>query len=100
MRLTEIERSVIVASVKMFDDAATIYLFGSRADDRKRGGDIDILLISDVLSKGSLDLIGEEIFKHLDEQKIDLVLSRRSEPSSFAEMVISKGVVDLCPTKN
>jgi predicted nucleotidyltransferase len=46
MRLTEGEVSAIKESVHLFDPDAKIYLFGSRADDMKKGGDIDLIIIS------------------------------------------------------
>jgi uncharacterized protein len=100
MRLSEFERDAIVASVTMFDGAAEVYLFGSRVDDDKKGGDIDVIIKSDVLTNDMLDLVAEELFKHIDEQKVDFVLTGKSRLSSFAEMVLSKGVVNLCRTKS
>lgn len=100
MRLTDAERNAIGASVAKFDASAEVYLFGSRVDDRKRGGDIDLLIKSDVLDKGMLGSIEEELFEHMEEQKVDLVLTRKSHLSSFAEMVLAKGAVRLCQTRN
>lgn len=100
MRLTDAERNAIVASVAKFDESAEVYLFGSRIDDRKRGGDIDLLIKSDVLDKGMLGSIEEELFKYIEEQKVDLVLTSKSPLSSFAEMVLTKGAIRLCQTKN
>jgi len=43
MRLTTRERDVIVQNIQAkFGNDAKIWLFGSRADDSKRGGDIDL----------------------------------------------------------
>lgn len=100
MRLSEFERSSIVAAVVKFDHAAEVFLFGSRIDDLNRGGDIDILIKSDVLGIDALELIEEELFKHIDEQKVDFVFTGKSRLSTFAEMVLSKGAINLCPTKN
>jgi len=45
MRLTPDQQSVIrSAVVESFGGAASIWLFGSRVDDNKRGGDIDLLI--------------------------------------------------------
>jgi predicted nucleotidyltransferase len=43
MRITEHEKNVIVDAVKSADPNAKVWLFGSRVDDSKKGGDIDIL---------------------------------------------------------
>lgn len=100
MRLSEAECKAIVLSVTKFDESAEVYLFGSRLDDCKKGGDIDILIKSDVLSKGMLGSIEDELFRHIEEQKVDFVLTGKSSLSSFAQMVLSKGAVQLCRMKN
>jgi uncharacterized protein len=47
MRLSEYERTSIREAVKNFIPDAKILLYGSRTDDSKRGGDIDILILTD-----------------------------------------------------
>ena len=45
MRITRNQQTAIrVACAELFGDTAEVWLFGSRLDDNKRGGDIDILL--------------------------------------------------------
>ena len=46
MRITENEQQVIRQAIAEIDPNADIYLFGSKADDHARGGDIDLLVIS------------------------------------------------------
>ena len=100
MRLTKEELTAIVSSVAKYDTAAEVYLFGSRVDDEKKGGDIDILIKSDLLNKDDIGRIEEALFKRIDEQKVDFVLTGKTSSSSFALMVLSKGAVRLCQTKN
>ena len=42
MRLNTTELTSITRTLRQFDAAGAIYLFGSRADDARKGGDIDI----------------------------------------------------------
>ena len=95
MRLQTEERQAITEAIAKFDGDAAIYLFGSRTDDGKRGGDIDILIISDKIDNHTLFLIEEEIFKRIEEQKIDFVLSGHDLGNRFAGMVFKKGVIRL-----
>jgi len=44
MRITEHEKDTIIEAVKNIDPDAKIWLFGSRTDDHKKGGDIDLVV--------------------------------------------------------
>ena len=96
MRLTDQEKESIVNSIKSIDKDAEVYLFGSRADDSERGGDIDILILSEYIEKKNLIDIEESIFNQLDEQKIDFVLSKKQITSKFIQMIFSHKVINLC----
>ncbi len=99
MRISEEERHAIINAILMFDENAEIHLFGSRLDDSKRGGDIDILIKSDVVDKNMLFLIEEELFQHIDEQKLDFVLTGSELKNTFVRMVLAKGTVKLWEKK-
>lgn len=100
MRLTDVEQNAILVSVLKFDGDAEVYLFGSRVDNARKGGDVDILVRSDILNKSMLHLLEDELFKYIDEQSVDFVLTGISRLSSFASMVLEQGAVRLCPKKN
>lgn len=51
MRLSENEIEVLKSKLKELSSTAKIYLFGSRVEDNKKGGDIDILILDDKLGK-------------------------------------------------
>lgn len=44
MRVSDNEISIIKNSIRKYSDDASIFLFGSRTDDKKKGGDIDIFI--------------------------------------------------------
>lgn len=46
MRAAKDQLDFIKAQINKFLPEAQVYLFGSRLDDNKRGGDIDILILS------------------------------------------------------
>ena len=69
---------------------------GSRVNDSERGGDIDILILSEYIEKKNLIDIEESIFNQLDEQKIDFVLSKKQITSKFIQMIFSHKVINLC----
>lgn len=91
MRLKEFEQKAIVSCIKELDEHACVYLFGSRVDDAKRGGDIDLLIISQALSRDDKRRIRSKLFEALGEQKIDIVIaSDDSDP--FVKLALSTGI--------
>ena len=88
MRLKEIEIEAIKTAVKKYDGNAEIYLFGSRTDDTKKGGDIDILIISEKLKNKEIRKIRLEIFDLIGEQKIGIVTAQAIN-SAFIEYAYS-----------
>ena len=76
MRLSEKEISAIKNNILNFDQDAKIYLFGSRTNDKAKGGDIDVLAISDKIGFNEKLKIRTGIFKEIEEQKLDLVVKK------------------------
>ena len=78
MRLTDYEIEAIIKSFKEVFKKGEIYLFGSRVDDTKRGGDIDLYIIT---SKENSTIDNKIKFlislqDKIGEQKIDVVISK------------------------
>jgi predicted nucleotidyltransferase len=69
------------------DADARVYLFGSRIDDAKRGGDIDLLIESNILTKQDLRKIRWQFFGVFGEQKMDLVLDTGIENQTIINMI-------------
>ncbi len=96
MRLTQQEIQIIKSSVhEVMGKDAIVWLFGSRVDDSKRGGDIDLLIETDFSDPS------ERIFKQsqlwaklqmrLGEQKIDIILAAPEfEEQKIIEQVARK----------
>jgi len=91
MRLKDEEKQVILQTIHSIDPNAKIYLFGSRVNDSDKGGDIDLLVFSRKISYGDKLTVKKNIFSVLDEQKIDLIVTKDGgEP--FVRMVLEQGV--------
>lgn len=91
MRLKDSEQLAILSTVKCLDKNARVYLFGSRVDDAKKGGDIDLLVMSDRLTSDDKRTIKIKLYELLGEQKIDIVLAAEdSDP--FVRLALEKGV--------
>ena len=91
MRLHQTEIQTIKETILSLDENAEIYIFGSRTDQTSKGGDIDILVLSQSLSFGDKLKIKQMIFEKMEEQKIDLIIARDTT-SPFVRMAFKKGV--------
>ncbi len=77
MRLNKNYIKVIKKSFSEIFNKGEIYLFGSRVDDSKKGGDIDLYLIVDNkidLFKNKIKFLAK-IKRELGEQKIDIIFN-------------------------
>lgn len=84
MRPTQEQASIIRdAARQAFGVEAEVWLFGSRVQDNKRGGDIDIYIEA---GGGLDDVLDRELAFHaalqrrLGEQRIDIVVHRQGVP--------------------
>lgn len=82
MRLTDEQRIVIKQSVARIIGAdSKVWLFGSRADDTKLGGDIDLLIETPHALSGKATLLCRlegALVMGLGDRKIDVLLNDRS----------------------
>ena len=92
MRLSDQQRAIILTTVaETFGDGARVWLFGSRVDDAKRGGDIDLLVETDqtdadTLARSEISFLSR-VQMRLGEQKIDVLLdypSRKTRAPIFS----------------
>ena len=79
MRLSADEVRSIREEVRNFDPEAEIYLHGSRTNDSDRGGDIDLLVVSDQLGFRDLLRLRIAILDRIGWQQLDLVLRRHDQ---------------------
>ncbi len=95
MRLTAQERAAIKDAVRLADPDAQVYLFGSRADDNLRGGDLDLLVLSNRVSLAEKTEILIRLKDALGEQKIDLLVKKPSEANRdpFVASVMTSAVL-------
>jgi len=95
MRISESYKKTIKKLFSNVFGEGEIYLFGSRVDDSKRGGDIDLYIIP----KGN-ELTPEELFDKkiqflsklqlsLGEQKIDIIISKDKNRSIEKEAIFT-----------
>lgn len=97
MRLTSHEAAAIRASaLEVFGTGAVVRLFGSRLDDLRRGGDIDLHV---QLTEGDAPPEASARFRMLldrrvGEREYDILVSREGRPMSAIERkAIAEGII-------
>jgi len=84
MRLTPFQQRIIKEEVaRVMGEGARVLLFGSRTDDGRRGGDIDLYLETPVRQEQAWRKVlrlNAALQERLGEQKLDIVLHQPDEP--------------------
>ena len=94
MRLAKWEVEEIKKAAKLvFGEDVKVLLFGSRVDDSKKGGDIDLYVITDTPTYEKKTKFWIELQERLGEQKIDIILSE--DPNRTIEKVALEEGVEL-----
>ena len=92
MRLTSAEASVIKGLISKADPDGKVYLFGSRVDDNRKGGDIDIFLEA---SK-KIDFKEQLLLQHRliagCDTKVDLVIQNPNDHEEIIHTIAKMGV--------
>lgn len=98
MRLTELEREVIVLLAReFFGDGAVVRLFGSRLDDDRDGGDIDLHI--ETKSPASATLRNElqftvELKNRIGDVPVDVIVRAPGYwPRGIDQVALGAGVV-------
>lgn len=97
MRLEPAEAEAIRrAARRAFGPSAVVRLFGSRAIDTRKGGDIDLHVeVEDDIDEWSARArFDEALFAQMEEQKVDVVVHRRGkQPSAIDLVAFRDGIV-------
>ena len=100
MRLSELEKETLRhAALACFGHGTRLRLFGSRADEHRKGGDIDLLIESPLtdpadIAKAHTRFLSQ-IYNRLGEQKVDVLIDypgRISYPPIF-QVALQEGIL-------
>lgn len=98
MRLSAHEVAAIKRLVaEIFGCEARVWLFGSQLDDKRKGGDVDLLV--ELEAGGPYELrrelrLAHELEKALGGRKVDLIVHRAGEPEGpFVRIARREGVL-------
>ena len=97
MRLSQNEHGIILEIfTTIFDKDDKLWLFGSRTDDTKKGGDID-LMVETSLTNSSLIFEKKmsflvELKMKMEDQKIDLLIKTPTSLNPLFDHIIKTGI--------
>jgi predicted nucleotidyltransferase len=98
MRLQEKQiESIVKIAKEIFGNDIIVYLFGSRADDTQKGGDIDLFIRSKerIPAESKIKFLSS-IYRNVTERKVDLLVADSSkELNKIQSEAMIKGV-KLC----
>ena len=100
MRLSEYEiESIKSVAMRHFGSEVQVFLFGSRTNNRERGGDIDLFIRNPnsehLKTRSKIDFI-TELIQLIGEQKIDVVLDNPDLENSLFLGTINRTGIQLC----
>lgn len=97
MRLSaEYIHAIKQAASEVFGSTAVVRLFGSRIDDARRGGDIDLHIEVDGINNQwqQRSLFEDRLFEMIEPQKVDVVFTKRGiSPRAFERIAYRDGIV-------
>ena len=77
-----------------FGDDAEVWLFGSRVDDQRRGGDIDLYIETEEMDSGVISKKRSKflasLYVQLGEQKIDVLVKSRRKATALTIHTIAR----------
>lgn len=97
MRLTTDQiQAIRRAAQATFGPGANVWLFGSRVDDNKRGGDIDLLvrpqaILADQPFARKIKML-TLLERQLGERKIDIVVEQPSDARPIVAVALATGI--------
>ena len=97
MRLTtEQMQTIRQAAVDVFGDTVSVWLFGSRTDDSKRGGDIDLLVQPATEAVGHRLRAKLRFLQRLEkgsgERKVDVVIEEPNDQRLIVRIAHETGI--------
>ncbi|MBN4079372.1 nucleotidyltransferase domain-containing protein [Beggiatoa alba] len=97
MRLTPSQvKAIQRATTEVFGTQASVWLFGSRVDDNKRGGDIDLLVQPEGASAREILLrkirFLTKLERLLGERKVDVVIEAPDDQRPIVRIAHKQGI--------
>jgi predicted nucleotidyltransferase len=94
MRISRVELNALRTIIGELDPAGSIYLFGSRADDARRGGDIDVYLQASHAIDLKTRLRTQYRLEQACNSRVDLLIKNPLQPmQAIHQIATEQGVL-------
>ncbi len=94
MRIDKETADFIKTGLEGIASGSKIYLFGSRVDDTKKGGDIDILWLTPMkVPQHLIRKFRVNFYRNFGWQKIDIVNFKLSDQDVFKDISLSNAIM-------
>lgn len=98
MRLEEAEITAIkAAAAHAFGPDAVVRVFGSRVDDVRKGGDIDlhVEVAPEIDVWRARNRFEDNLFARIERQRVDVIVRKRDEPPGGIDLIAHRDGVRL-----
>jgi len=98
MRLSTHEAVAIkAAAIHAFGQDVIVRLFGSRVDDSRSGGDIDlhVEVAPDVDAWKARCRFEDNLFARIEAQRVDVIVRKRNEPPCGIDLIAMRDGIEL-----
>lgn len=93
VRLSSRDQKTICRAVSRHDPDAQVFLFGSRVVPDGKGGDIDLLIISEKIGLRDEMRIRRNILDEIGWQKLDMIVRRKGQlDTPVSRLALKNGV--------
>ena len=93
MRIKREQLDFIKNELNLLQNEIELYLFGSRTNDMEKGGDIDLLILSDKpIEKQKIRDFRIKFYRNFGWQKIDIVTFLKKEKHPFKNIALETGI--------
>ena len=94
MRLTNFEFNALRTIIGELDPSGSIYLYGSRTDDSRRGGDIDVFLQASRVIDMKTRLRTQYRLEQACNTHVDLLVKNPQQPmQAIHQIAIEQGIL-------
>lgn len=88
MRLSQFQIESIKNAGNKYLTGFQIFLYGSRTDDNKKGGDIDLMILGDrKITIDEQSMFIEDLLLQIGEQKIDIASFEKKSENTFYKII-------------